>query len=507
MDIHLNTNTAALGAVPFPPADSIDGAGRAGRVDGTTDSVRLTAAASAAAHVASVRSAIPDDLERPADVDVAAINSLCAKLESGDGLKLTDAEQQEIVQDVSKQVADATAGLDASTGSTKVMFDLYKLMALLVEVAQEQRDAARDLRSAASAQIQNAVLAQARQQRSAALTGMIAGAICCAIQVGFSVGSLVKTAKAFNTQLSTMGESGVTSARQNLSTLENARTSDSARKQLQKVENAVGNDVVNDVKQGFGEAVRPNRADQGGDGIELENLNPDGVVNEALPENANAQTARAKGEFERTRQRQVEGAELTNEQIEEINTARTNLRTAIKADLQGFEDAVVDAKSQLANAGPGADLADLKKNVTAAEKRLTYARAYAASELAKDGVTLPAEHMQDIKDAAARVTAAQESLAQNPAYMKASYAFQRGEAYNGLTTTIGTCVQNVIQNVTQLQQAKATEQGALQQQSQENLDQMKDFFAAAGDLMNQVIQLMNAVGSAEAQSMRDAIQA
>lgn len=506
MDIHLNTNTAALGAVPFPPVDSIDGASRAGRVDGTTDSVRLTAAAATAAHVASVRGAIPDDLERPADVDVAAINSLCAKLESGDGLKLTDAEQQEIVQGVSKQVADATAGLDASTGSTQVMFDLYKLMALLVEVAQEQRDAARELRSAASAQIQNAVLAQARQQRSAALTGMIAGAICCAIQVGFSAGSLVKTAKAFNTQLSAMGESGVTSARQNLSTLENAGTSDSAQKQLQKVENAVGDDVVNDVKQGFGEAVRPNRADQGGDGIELENLNPDGVVNEVAPENANAKTLNAKRAFEAAREH-PDGAELTNEQIEQINTARTNLRTAIKADLQRFEDAAVTAKNQLANADPGADLADLKKNVTVAEKRLTYARAYAANELAKDGVTLPAEHMQDIKDAAARVTAAQESLAQNPAYMKASYAFQRGEAYNGLTTTIGTCVQNVIQNVTQLQQAKATEQGALQQQSQENLDQMKDFFAAAGDLMNQVIQLMNAVGSAEAQSMRDAIQA
>lgn len=464
MDIHLNTNAAALGAVPFPPSDSIDGAGRAARVDGTTDAVRLTAAASTAAHVASIRSAIPDDLERPAEVDTTAINSLCAKLASDDGLKLTDAEQQKIVQDVSKQVTAATADVDASTGSTQVMFDLYKLMVLLVEVAQEQRDAARELRSAASAQVQNAVLAQAEQQRSAALTGMIAGAICCAIQVGFSAGSLVKTAKAFNTQLSTMGESGVTSARQNLSTLENAGTPEAAQKQLAKVEHEVGADIAREVKQGFGDVGE----------VELQNRND---------------------------------AALTEAQIEQINTARTELRAAIKTDLQGFEDAVVDAKNRLANAAPGTDLADLKKNVTVAEKKLTYARAYAANELAKDGVTLPAEHMQDIKDATARVTAAQELLAQDPAYMKANYAFQRGEAYNGLTSTIGACVQNVIQNATQLQQAKATEKGAVQQQAQENLDQMKDFFAAAGDLMNQVIQLMNAVGSAEAQSMRDAIQA
>lgn len=464
MDIHLNTNAAALGAVPFPPSDSIDGAGRAARVDGTTDAVRLTAAASIAAHVASIRSAIPDDLERPAEVDTTAINSLCAKLASDDGLKLTDAEQQKIVQDVSKQVTAATADVDASTGSTQVMFDLYKLMVLLVEVAQEQRDAARELRSAASAQFQNAVLAQAEQQRSAALTGMIAGAICCAIQVGFSAGSLVKTAKAFNTQLSTMGESGVTSARQNLSTLENAGTPEAAQKQLAEVEHEVGADIAREVKQGFGDVGE----------VELQNRND---------------------------------AALTEAQIEQRNTARTELRAAIKTDLQGFEDAVVDAKIKLANAAPGTDLADLKKNVTVAEKKLTYARAYAANELAKDGVTLPAEHMQDIKDATARVTAAQELLAQDPAYMKANYAFQRGEAYNGLTSTIGACVQNVIQNATQLQQAKAMEKGAVQQQAQENLDQMKDFFAAAGDLMNQVIQLMNAVRSAEAQSMRDAIQA
>lgn len=497
MDIHLNTNAAALGAVPFPPSDSIDGAGRAARVDGTTDAVRLTAAASIAAHVASIRSAIPDDLERPAEVDTTAINSLCAKLASDDGLKLTDAEQQKIVQDVSKQVTAATADVDASTGSTQVMFDLYKLMVLLVEVAQEQRDAARELRSAASAQVQNAVLAQAEQQRSAALTGMIAGAICCAIQVGFSAGSLVKTAKAFNTQLSTMGESGVTSARQNLSTLENAGTPEAAQKQLAQVEHEVGADIAREVKQGFGdvgEGERQNRNE-----VAPQNANAKTV-------NANAKTVNAKRAFANAKELPKDAA-LTEAQIEQRNTARTELRAAIKTDLQGFEDAVVDAKIKLANAAPGTDLADLKKNVTVAEKKLTYARAYAANELAKDGVTLPAEHMQDIKDATARVTAAQELLAQDPAYMKANYAFQRGEAYNGLTSTIGACVQNVIQNATQLQQAKATEKGAVQQQAQENLDQMKDFFAAAGDLMNQVIQLMNAVGSAEAQSMRDAIQA
>lgn len=485
MEVNFNVNVAAVGSAPLPSSDpAIDGAGRAGRVDGAAESVRLTEAAPDAARASSVRFAFPDDLELPAAVDgAAAVGSLCEKLLSGDGLGLTAAERLEIAQDVTEQVASAAAEAGASAGgSTQVMFDLYKLMALLVEVAQAQRDSARELRSAASAQVQNAVLAQAQQQRSAALTGMIAGAICCAIQVGFSAGSIVKTAKAFNTQFSMMGESGVTSARQNLSALENAKTPEAAQRQLAKVEGKVGEDVAQEVKRGFGD-----------------------MRDVDLNDPHWAETAGAKkAAFNSVRNGGPDGEAATPEEIE---AARTDLRAAIKNDLRGFEDAAAEARGALANAGPGADLAALKQNVKAADAKLSYARAYAANELAQEGVTTQAEYVQDVQSAAARVASAQEALAQNPEYMKAGNSFQRGEAYNGLINTIGTCVQSVIQNATQLQQAKATEESAAQQQAQGNLDQMKDFFDAAGDLMTQVIQLMNAVGSAEAQSMRDAIQA
>ncbi len=484
MEVNFNASTAAVGFAPLPPSDAaIDGAGRTAGVGGAAESVRLTEAAPDSVRAASGRVAVPDDLELPAATDDAAdVGSLCAKLLSGDGLGLSDAEQMEIAQNVSEQVAAAASEAGASTGSTQVMFDLYKLMALLVEVAQEQRDAARELRSAASAQVQNAVMAQAQQQRSAALTGMIAGAICCAIQAGFSAGSLVKTAKAFNTQLSAMGESGVTSARQNLSALENAKTPEAARSQLAKAESKAGDDIVQEVKRGFGD-VRD---------VDLDD-----------PHWAETTGAR-KSAFNAAREG---GQDVDPATPEEMEAARTELRAAIKNDLQVFEDAAADARGALANAGPGADLAALKQNVKTADAKLSYARAYAANELAQDGVTTPAEYAQDVKAAAARAAAAQESLAQNPEYMKAGNSFQRGEAYNGLINTIGSCVQSVIQNATQLQQAKATEESAAQQQAQGNLDQMKDFFDAAGDLMTQVIQLMNAVGSAEAQSMRDAIQA
>jgi len=47
----------------------------------------------------------------------------------------------------------------------------------------------------------------------------------------------------------------------------------------------------------------------------------------------------------------------------------------------------------------------------------------------------------------------------------------------------------------------------LQQQQQEELEQTKDLFGQAQNLVDSVVQLMQAVSAAESQSMRDAIQA
>jgi hypothetical protein len=58
-----------------------------------------------------------------------------------------------------------------------------------------------------------------------------------------------------------------------------------------------------------------------------------------------------------------------------------------------------------------------------------------------------------------------------------------------------------------MQQADATAQGALSKKSEEELDQTKDLFNQALSLVDSIVKLMQAVRAAEAQSMRDAIQA
>ncbi len=79
------------------------------------------------------------------------------------------------------------------TSSSKVLFDVYALMALLAECAQEQKNAQRDIRSAETTAVVTSIQNQAAQQRSAALTGLIAGSLVCAMQACAAAYSAIKT--------------------------------------------------------------------------------------------------------------------------------------------------------------------------------------------------------------------------------------------------------------------------------------------------------------------------
>ena len=185
---------------------------------------------------------VPDDLDLPAAVDQAGIDSLCAKLAGNQSLGLTEADVKAVHEALSQALSAAAPSLSetASTGSKSVMFDLYKLMALLVEVAQKQRDAMREMRLAENLSVQKAILDQASAQREAAVTGMIAGAICCAMQVAATGVAMYQQAKAFNSQLGTEKTSGLDVARQSVDMMKAANTQDSAQTQLNKVKSEVG---------------------------------------------------------------------------------------------------------------------------------------------------------------------------------------------------------------------------------------------------------------------------
>ena len=214
MSININPNANAVNWESL-----LNAIGDATKTEGTqgvadTRSVTFTTTVDGVETPVTVK--IPDDLELPATVDSAAIDSLCEKLVKDTGLNFTEEQIKQIHDTLSSTLEKLSGAVNTDPTVKTVMFDLYKLMALLVEVAQKQRDAMREMRLAENLSVQKAILDQASAQREAAVTGMIAGAICCTMQVIATGVAMGMQAKAFKSQLGTDKTSGLDVARQSM---------------------------------------------------------------------------------------------------------------------------------------------------------------------------------------------------------------------------------------------------------------------------------------------------
>lgn len=515
---------------------------------------------------------IPDDLDLPGQVDQAAIDALCAKLAGDTSLGLSEEEIKAVHALLSETLAAAAPGLSAAAakGASKtVMFDLYKLMALMVEIGQKQRDATRELRSAQSQQIQKSILDQASQQRTAALAGMIGSLICCAIQVGFSIHTLKSQTAAFKEQLGTLDSTGVSSARENLSMMKAADTQAHAQAQLAKVTNEVGNKpsgeanrtIAQEVSSGFekstvsGAKFRAQQIRLTSEGEKYQRLaNPEAPLQPGdVPPDSNMAKAQAKlAAFDQKQARineldakpgrtQAETRELLELRqglgnretlVQEVAAGRqqlatecqtnmsdastkladlkTQFRDDVKTDLQRYQDeydAALRDSNGITKNTPKAEATRIQKDLQLAADKLKFARACAYDKLADPNFKTDAARAADIKAAGLAVDAAERGRADDIGYIEATRTLQAGEARLGIITAIGNAGQNFVQGLSNYLQAQTKEAEAAQTQKQEELDQTKDLFAQAQSLVDAVVQLMQAISSAETQSMRDAIQA
>ena len=211
--------------------------------DGVTGSTNVTITTTVDGVETPVTIRIPDDLDIPETVDQSAIDSLCAKLSADKSLNLSD-EQIKQFHDMLTETLTKTLNAmpkgSAQSAARRAMFDLYKMMALLVEVAQKQRDATREMRLSENLSIQKSILNQADAQRQAAVTGMIAGAICCTLQIGFTFWALAQQGKAFKAQLGTEKTARLDVEGKNVDLMKAANNQGNADKQLAKVRAEIG---------------------------------------------------------------------------------------------------------------------------------------------------------------------------------------------------------------------------------------------------------------------------
>lgn len=92
-------------------------------------------------------------------------------------------------------------------------------------------------------------------------------------------------------------------------------------------------------------------------------------------------------------------------------------------------------------------------------------------------------------------------------FLEANYKQTKWRALSDIFAATGNAAQGFVRSLTDMIQAEATEQGAIQKKAEEQLDQIRDLFNQCQEVIDKVVQMMAAVIQAETQSMRDAIHA
>lgn len=538
---------------------------------------------------------IPDDLELPETVTAESLSSLVSKLGSC-GLDLTEEQISQMKDEITRLYTEAARSLnEVSASATKkrslAMYDIYALMALMIEVAQTQRNATREMRTSENLAVQKSIQDQADQQHLAAQIGMWVGIGTGLLSAGVSGIVMASQGVAASQQNKLVTESGADAAKLQASMLQNTDSKATAQAQLQNTMNKVGDRVATDVCGKFDNALRnsPSGDLRGNLGEALANkTNADARLDTAKAELSaaqstlttktqtmdalqarynelggdqalnNARTASINkqnyivGEINAGRQPDpvtlanydaqiAQGAEIKSVKAqldaatqevnvakndvqtkqgnvriaqEEVKTADTALANA-RADYQktvhgvaeGYRQEYQTAIDRLSNPPEGTTKAELEANVQSARANLEMAYAAEADMLATDGVMTAAQRQDLLASARANVDATMDSAYRRMDVKALDRKLSTLQGIGNINQAIGGVLQSMTQNLNTVYASDATRQGAETAKQEEMLDQTKDLFSQEQKVIDQVIQLCQAVIQAESQSMRDAIQA
>ena len=222
------------------------------------DSLTVTIGEGEAARTVTM---VPDDLELPATADSAALDTLVSKL-AGLGLEMTPEEVAVFKEAATQVYGAATKALSDVKASSKgnTMFDLYALMKLMVEVAQKQRDAQREMRNAENQLVQKAIQNQADQQRDAAWLGLVVGVTCGLLSAGISLGMMIGQSSAASKQSDLANNAGLDVTSTKVDMLKMADSQIHADQQLATIQNKVGGETSNRVVNEFNNKVNGGEA-------------------------------------------------------------------------------------------------------------------------------------------------------------------------------------------------------------------------------------------------------
>ena len=403
----------------------------------------------------------------------------------------------------------------SSMNTSKVLFDLFALMALMVEVAQKQRDTSREIRLTENQQIQNSIKQQADEMRSAAAISLAFGIVTSVISGVMSGLSLFKQSKAFSQQSTAV--KAMDTPTQNLQAAHLLSSPKAAETNLNTVQAKTSAQVQTKALEGtpsreeFVQAIEPKKtalqqaeADQKAKLKELNDFkanhdaNDPGVAEKEKAYNdAVAKTNQARIEYSQTEREFFGSLDSKQRMNEALITAKRDEIAAEEAHLSkahGLDKQVCKDKITL-----------LKGELKDLQGQTDYLRAYTTELKAKYGSdVMKAETMTRAQDS---FNIAKAKVERNAQYASSQQMMNRWMGIQQLTMTLSQMTNAGGNMISEMVRAKSTMEGVEQTQHNEQLDQIKDLFQQAETVVQAIVQLMQAVLSAENESLMEAIRA
>ena len=403
----------------------------------------------------------------------------------------------------------------SSMNTSKVLFDLFALMALMVEVAQKQRDTSREIRLTENQQIQNSIKQQADEMRSAAAISLAFGIVTSVISGVMSGLSLFKQSKAFSQQSTAV--KAMDTPTQNLQAAHLLSSPKAAETNLNTVQAKTSAQVQTKALEGtpsreeFVQAIEPKKtalqqaeADQKAKLKELNDFkanhdaNDPGVAEKEKAYNdAVAKTNQARIEYSQTEREFFGSLDSKQRMNEALITAKRDEIAAEEAHLSkahGLDKQVCKDKITL-----------LKGELKDLQGQTDYLRAYTTELKAKYGSdVMKAETMTKAQDS---FNIAKAKVERNEQYASSQQMMNRWMGIQQLTMTLSQMTNAGGNMISEMVRAKSTMEGVEQTQHNEQLDQIKDLFQQAETVVQAIVQLMQAVLSAENESLMEAIRA
>lgn len=453
--------------------------------DNVTISVRDPASGEAVSRTLELPTLNPDSLE--ADVAGFLLTSADELDQLVQGLKTLASEVGETEPHPGETSAPSPARL---TNSQQALFSIYELMNLMQQIAQQQRDSAREIRLTELQGEVASIKSQAAHQRQAAVYGMVVSAVTTAVQGAMLFGTSVASVKGLQKLDQTGAGQGLNQAKADVKTLESALQSPSdatahATAVAGKSSDTVKANVdgrLSDVTAAKGrlETAQKALADAPADAenrAQLEQAVTDAKA--AYGQKLNDALAKMDADYGRAAEatKAAEGKYVSGHSLKHPVNTRANCKAM--------------GEAQQAQSALGSERTLLRAKVAEAKAQLGDA----------EGLTA------DLAAARGGVKVAETVLKTDPGYHLASSNPAAAGAYQQLTQMIGTVGQGLAQLVQANEEAKGTEEQAAQKELEARRQETNDLFQQAQELISSVRELLKAVIQAESQSVEQIIRA